>query len=69
MSNERLSIEHLSVPLPRGADRAFAVEGLSLSVSKGEILCIVGESGSGKSLTALATMVKAFSPQEEKAAS
>lgn len=24
MSNERLSIEHLSVPLPRGADRAFA---------------------------------------------
>ncbi|MDR6818227.1 peptide/nickel transport system ATP-binding protein [Neorhizobium sp. 2083] len=56
MSNERLSIEHLSVPLPRGADRAFAVEDLSLSVSKGEILCIVGESGSGKSLTALATM-------------
>ncbi|MCJ9669773.1 MULTISPECIES: ABC transporter ATP-binding protein [unclassified Neorhizobium] len=56
MSNERLSIEHLNVLLPRGADRAFAVEDLSLSVSKGEILCIVGESGSGKSLTALATM-------------
>jgi peptide/nickel transport system ATP-binding protein len=56
MSNERLSIEYLNVPLPRGADRAFAVEDLSLTVSKGEILCIVGESGSGKSLTALATM-------------
>ncbi|WP_105421632.1 ABC transporter ATP-binding protein [Neorhizobium sp. T25_27] len=56
MNNERLSIEHLNVPLPRGADRAFAVEDLSLSVSKGEILCIVGESGSGKSLTALAAM-------------
>ena len=56
MSNERLSIEHLNVPLPRGADRAFAVEDLSLTVSKGEILCIVGESGSGKSLTALAAM-------------
>ncbi|WP_037085974.1 ABC transporter ATP-binding protein [Neorhizobium vignae] len=56
MSSERLSVEHLNVPLPRGADRAFAVEDLSLSVSKGEILCIVGESGSGKSLTALAAM-------------
>ena len=56
MSNERLSIEHLDVQLPTGADRTFAVEGLSLSVAKGEILCIVGESGSGKSLTALATM-------------
>ena len=56
MNNERLSIERLSVPLPGGADRAFAVEALSLSVSKGEILCIVGESGSGKSLTALAAM-------------
>ena len=56
MSNERLSIENLNVPLPKGADRQFAVEGLSLTVSKGEILCIVGESGSGKSLTALAAM-------------
>ncbi|MGF9566135.1 ABC transporter ATP-binding protein [Neorhizobium sp. BT27B] len=56
MSNERLSIENLDVQLPTGADRTFAVEGLSLSVAKGEILCIVGESGSGKSLTALATM-------------
>ncbi|NTF33095.1 ABC transporter ATP-binding protein [Rhizobium skierniewicense] len=56
MSDVRLSIDHLSVPLPQGADRGFAVEDLSLSVAKGEILCIVGESGSGKSLTALATM-------------
>lgn len=56
MSSERLSIEHLNVPLPQGSDRKFAVEDLSLSVGKGEILCIVGESGSGKSLTALATM-------------
>jgi peptide/nickel transport system ATP-binding protein len=51
-----LQIENLSVPLPGGADRAFAVEGLSLTLEKGEILCIVGETGSGKSLTALATM-------------
>jgi len=56
MTDTRLSISHLSVPLPQGADRGFAVEDLSLSIGKGEILCIVGESGSGKSLTALATM-------------
>ncbi|MCM2472386.1 ABC transporter ATP-binding protein [Rhizobium sp. CG5] len=56
MSTERLSIDHLNVPLPSSADRRFAVEDLSLTVSKGEILCIVGESGSGKSLTALAAM-------------
>lgn len=56
MTDMRLSISHLSVPLPQGADRGFAVEDLSLSIGKGEILCIVGESGSGKSLTALATM-------------
>ncbi len=34
----------------------FAVEDLSLTLEKGEILCIVGETGSGKSLTAFATM-------------
>lgn len=56
MSNNRLSIEKLHVPLPQGGDRSFAVEDLSLSVSTGEILCVVGESGSGKSLTALAAM-------------
>ncbi|WP_117189977.1 ABC transporter ATP-binding protein [Rhizobium terrae] len=56
MSSERLSIENLDVPLPEGADRRLAVQGLNLTISKGEILCIVGESGSGKSLTALAAM-------------
>ncbi len=56
MSEARLSIENLCVPLPAGLDRVYAVENLSLSINQGEILCIVGESGSGKSLTALATM-------------
>jgi peptide/nickel transport system ATP-binding protein len=56
MTTERLAIEHLSVPLPTGLDRPYAVEDLSLTLSQGEILCIVGESGSGKSMTALATM-------------
>ncbi|MGU3576017.1 ABC transporter ATP-binding protein [Brucellaceae bacterium C25G] len=56
MSEARLSIENLCVPLPTGLDRVYAVENLSLDIKQGEILCIVGESGSGKSLTALATM-------------
>jgi peptide/nickel transport system ATP-binding protein len=56
MSGPVLSIEGLSVALPHGADRAFAVENLSLAVEPGETVCIVGESGSGKSVTAAAVM-------------
>ena len=56
MSEPLLEIEGLSVALPAGADRPFAVEDLSLTLGKGEILCVVGETGSGKSLTAMATM-------------
>ena len=52
----RLIIENLSVRLPRGADRAFAIEDVSLTLAAGEILCVVGESGSGKSVTASAVM-------------
>jgi peptide/nickel transport system ATP-binding protein len=51
-----LSIENLTVAIPGGGDRRFAVEGLSLNVNPGEILCVVGESGSGKSVTAQAVM-------------
>ncbi|HWT09004.1 MAG TPA: ABC transporter ATP-binding protein, partial [Roseomonas sp.] len=52
----RLQVESLTVRLPRGADRENAIEGVSLSVASGEILCVVGESGSGKSVTASAVM-------------
>ncbi|QBY01629.1 ABC transporter ATP-binding protein [Rhodophyticola sp. CCM32] len=45
-----LEIKNLSIELPRGADRKYAVEKVSLSVKRGEILCVVGESGSGKSV-------------------
>ncbi|MGR3375892.1 dipeptide ABC transporter ATP-binding protein [Salipiger abyssi] len=51
-----LNIGKLSVRLPDGADRPFAVHDMDLTIEKGEILCIVGESGSGKSMTANAVM-------------
>ena len=52
MSEVVLTIENLSVALPSWADRAFAVDGVSLEVLHKEILCVVGESGSGKSMMA-----------------
>ncbi|MGO4571591.1 ABC transporter ATP-binding protein [Microvirga sp. 2TAF3] len=51
-----LSIENLSIGLPRLADRQYAIKDLSLSIAPGETLCVVGESGSGKSMTAMATI-------------
>ena len=51
-----LDIRGLTVRLPAGADRANAIEDVSLTVRQGEIVCIVGESGSGKSVTAFTVM-------------
>jgi len=51
-----LEIENLKIALPEGSDRPFAVDGLTLSVHPGEIVCLVGESGSGKTLAASAVM-------------
>jgi peptide/nickel transport system ATP-binding protein len=51
-----LSIRNVSVALPKGADRALAVENVSYDVKRGEIMCVVGESGSGKSMAANAVM-------------
>ncbi|RWH37560.1 MAG: ABC transporter ATP-binding protein [Mesorhizobium sp.] len=51
-----LEIAGLSVSV-RGEDgEREVVSGLSLSLKRGETLCIAGESGSGKSMTALAIM-------------
>jgi peptide/nickel transport system ATP-binding protein len=47
-----LSIRDLSIRLPEGADRRFAVRNLSFDLFRDEVLCVVGESGSGKSVTA-----------------
>src|SRR6202045_906817 len=51
-----LEIENLSVEFPSASGMVRAVDGVSLTVSKGELLGVVGESGSGKSLTMLAVM-------------
>ena len=51
-----LSITDMSIGLPSGADRPFAVKDCTYEIAKGEILCVVGESGSGKSMTANALM-------------
>jgi len=51
-----LEIKGLSVELPKNADRQYAVEDVSFTVKRGEIICVVGESGSGKSVTAHTVM-------------
>ena len=56
MSTPILDIKGLSIALPKGSDRALALDALDLQVNSGEIVCLVGESGSGKSLTAGAVM-------------
>ena len=51
-----LEIQGLTVSLPDDADRPFAIEDVSFTVGRGEIVCVVGESGSGKSVTAHTVM-------------
>jgi peptide/nickel transport system ATP-binding protein len=51
-----LEVRNLSTEFVVPGGVARAVNGVSLSVSEGETLCVVGESGSGKSVTALSIM-------------
>ncbi len=51
-----ISIRNLKIALPPGSERPYAVDGVSLDLVAGEIVCVVGESGSGKSMCAHALM-------------
>jgi peptide/nickel transport system ATP-binding protein len=52
-----LRIEDLWVEgRPPGGEYAPILKGVSISVSRGEVLALIGESGSGKSTTSLATL-------------
>jgi peptide/nickel transport system ATP-binding protein len=56
VDNPILTVDGLSVKLPKGADRSHALGGVSMAIAANEIVCVVGESGSGKSVMANAIM-------------
>lgn len=65
ISTPVLELKCLDITLPKGADRRFAVEDVSLTVHQREIVCLVGESGSGKSAiahTVMGLQPKALTP-------
>jgi peptide/nickel transport system ATP-binding protein len=51
-----LAIQDLEVALDSEAGLVRAIDGLRLSIERGETFALVGESGCGKSMTALALM-------------
>jgi peptide/nickel transport system ATP-binding protein len=54
--DELLKISDLSVEYRSGGKVAKAINGLNLSIKKGEAFGLVGESGAGKTTTALSTL-------------
>jgi len=51
-----LTVSDLRITFPAGAGRSTPVDGVSLTLERGEMLALVGESGCGKSLTSLALL-------------
>lgn len=60
-----LSIEDLTIDFISGTDKVSALQNISFSVAKNEIVALVGESGSGKSVTALSILQLIPSPPAE----
>ena len=56
MSESILNIENLRVVFPTRMGDNITVDGINLTVNKGEIFGIVGESGCGKSMTSLSIL-------------
>ncbi|ASJ76167.1 ABC transporter ATP-binding protein [Granulosicoccus antarcticus] len=56
MTDNVLVVEDLRVEFPTRKGVLTAVDGVSLSIRRGEILGIVGESGAGKSMTGMAVL-------------
>ncbi|RAI01705.1 hypothetical protein DLJ53_09855 [Acuticoccus sediminis] len=57
MSEHVLEVKNLTVEFPSRNGRALkAVDNLSMTIDKGEILGVVGESGAGKSMTGMAIL-------------
>jgi peptide/nickel transport system ATP-binding protein len=51
-----LELKNLTTAFPGEGGLLKAVDGVSFSLRKGEVLCLVGESGCGKSMTALSIL-------------
>lgn len=60
---ELLLVKNLKKYFPRGRKMLKAVDGVSFSINKGEVLGLVGESGSGKS-TLGRTILRLFEPDD-----
>lgn len=56
MADTVLDVRDLRVEFPNRRGVLTALDGVSLSISRGEILGVVGESGAGKSMTGLAIL-------------
>ena len=51
-----IELRDVRVSFPRGRDSVQVLDGVNLSIGRGETVALVGESGSGKSVTSLAIM-------------
>ncbi len=54
MDNGLLQIENLKVAFETPAGQALAVDGVNLTINRGETVALLGESGCGKTMTAMA---------------